>query len=105
MRRALARRGSGVLVLAVLLACLLRPAAAGAADATFGASVRRAADATFDVLILRPTGLAVSVVGLGLFVPAALFSAPGGEIPVREAWDRFVVTPVRYTFTRPLGDF
>ena len=117
MRRLLARRGPGILALAVLLACLLHPAAVWAADeasaasltraddATFGATVRRAANATFDVLILRPTGLAVLVVGVGLFVPATILSSPGGKTHLREAWDRLVVQPANYAVTRPLGDF
>ena len=135
MRRPLARRGAGILALAVLLACPLHPAAVWAADdtsaaslecaddgtfgapgtsgaslqcaddATFGASVRRAANATFDVLILRPTGLAVLLVGVGLFVPATILGSPGGKTPIREAWDRFVVQPADYAFKRPVGDF
>jgi ABC-type transport system involved in cytochrome c biogenesis permease component len=105
MRRTLARRGAGILAIAVLSACLLHPAAVWAADGTFDASVQRIANGTFDVLILRPTGLAVLVVGVGLFVPAAIVSSPGGKTPILEAWDRFVVRPANYAVTRPLGDF
>jgi len=117
VRRLLARRGPGTLAVAVLSACLLHPAAVWAAeetsgasvptadDATSGASVRRAANTTFDVLFLRPTSLVVLVIGAGLFVPAAIMSSPGGKTPVLEVWDRFVVQPASYTVMRPLGDF
>jgi hypothetical protein len=117
MRRRLAHRGSGIVALAVLLACPLSPAPVWAADATpgasapladeatFGASALRGANATFDVLFLRTTGLAVLLVGVAFFVPAAIVSSPGGKTPVREAWDRFVVQPANYTVTRPIGEF
>jgi hypothetical protein len=112
--RLLARRGSGTLAVAMLSACLLHPANVWAADETPGASVRSADDATFgasvasktfDALIMRPTSLVVLLVGVGLFVPATIVSAPGGKTPVLEAWDRFVVQPASYMVTRPLGDF
>ena len=108
MRCALARRGAGILAIAVLSACLLHPAAVRAADGTdrtFGASVQRIANGTFDVLIVRPTSLAVLVVGVGLFVPAAIFSSPGGKTSISEAWNFFVVNPAEYAIMRPLGDF
>ena len=108
MRRPLARRGSAILALAVLLACLLHPAAVWAAegtDATWGASVQRIANQSFDVLILRPTGMAALVVGFGLFVPAAIVTSPGGRTSISDAWDFFVVPPADYALMRPLGDF
>jgi len=94
-----------MLAIAVLGVCLLPPAPASAADGSFGQTVRRVADGTFDVLILRTTGLAVLGVGVVLFVPSAAVTWPGGMNPIREAWERFVVTPTEYAITRPIGDF
>ena len=105
MRRPLARRGSAILALAVLSACLLHPAAAWAVEGTSGTSVQRVANGTFDVLILRPTGLAALVVGFGLFVPAAIVTSPGGKSSIGEVWNFFVVNPAEYAVMRPLGDF
>ena len=112
LRRLLARRGPGTLAVAVLSACLLHPAAVWAADETPSTPVRSADDTTsgaasktFDALILRPTSLVVLIIGVGLFVPATIVSAPGGKTPFLEAWDRFVVQPASYMVTRPLGDF
>ena len=105
MRRTLARRGVGILALAALWACLLHPAAVWAADGTAGATARRIADGSFDVLFLRTTGLAVLGVGVMLFVPAVIVSSPGGKTPIVEAWDEFIVKPTEYAITRPLGDF
>ena len=59
----------------------------------------------FDAVILRPLGLAAAVVGVALFVPAAILTAPGGRDSIEEAWDLFVLTPGKYVFERPLGDF
>jgi hypothetical protein len=115
--RRLARRGSTIVALVVSLVCALHPAAVRAADATpgaaaptvdeptFGPSVLNGANAAFDVLFLRTTGLAVLLVGVGLFVPAAIVSSPGGKTPILEAWDRLVVQPAGYTVTRPIGEF
>jgi hypothetical protein len=87
------------------LACLLHPGALWAANWPSGPTVQRAADGTFDALILRPTALMVLATGAGLFVPAAVVSAPSGKIRFQEALDRFVLRPYDYVFKRPLGDF
>jgi hypothetical protein len=59
----------------------------------------------FDVLVVRPLAATALPVGVALFVPAALLSAPGGKDSVGQALDFFVMTPARYVFTRPLGEF
>ena len=59
----------------------------------------------FDCLILRPFGLAATVVGGAFFVPAAALAAPSGAAGIQTAWDHFVGAPVENTFKRPLGDF
>ena len=65
---------------------------------------RRIFDPVFDVLIVRPLGLVVAVVGVSMFPPVAVLSSPGGLDPLREALDHFVIVPGEYVFTRSLGD-
>ena len=91
------RRHSAILVLAV---ALLAPVSAQAeTDLAFYAG------AAFDVAVLRPLGLLTTVVGAGLFVPAALLTAPNGLDGIQEAWRNFVVEPAESVYKRPLGDF
>ena len=63
------------------------------------------AAAAFDVLIVRPFGLAALPVGVAAFIPAALLTAPNGMDSIRQALDLFVISPANYVFRRPLGEF
>lgn len=109
------RRGRGLRTAAGWLVCaaLLLPAPAfaqaeGSLASGGGSGTDRAlrvADATFDVLCLRTSGLVTTLIGTAAFVPAVMMTAPGGLAPMHEALDHFVLTPGRYTFTRPLGEF
>jgi hypothetical protein len=122
------RTGAGGLACALLGSALLlsAPASAQEAGGPEGASQERArlesgglesgggfggdralrvADETFDVLCLRTSGFVTTLIGAAAFVPAVMMTAPGGLEPIREAFDHFVLTPGRYTFTRPLGEF
>jgi hypothetical protein len=101
MRRMLAQRGAGLVALAALLACLVQPSPASAAERKWG----RVADGTFDVLFLRTSGIAMLALGAVLFVPSAAVTWPGGKTPIREAWNRFIVQPTDYAIRRPIGDF
>jgi len=76
---------SRIFAVAALLACLLHPGALWAANWPSGPTVQRAADGTFDALILRPTALMVLATGAGLFVPAAVVSAPSGCKPSNDS--------------------
>lgn len=67
--------------------------------------IQHVASSAFDAAVLRPLGLVAVVVGAGLFVPAAVLTAPGGLDPLEEALEIFVLVPGKYVFTRPLGDF
>jgi hypothetical protein len=91
---------------ATLIAALLVPAHAGAQAGEDAASkAQDYAAKGFDAVIIRPLSLAAVVVGAALFVPAAIVSSPGGLSPIREAWEQFVLAPVNFVFTRPLGEF
>lgn len=55
----------------------------------------------FDLLVVRPLGVAASVVGVGLFVvqlPLTLFTWN-----ISDPADKLVGEPLSYTFTRELG--
>jgi hypothetical protein len=59
----------------------------------------------FDCVILRPFGLATTIIGGVFFVPAAALASPSGADNIQTAWEHFVLTPVENTFQRPLGEF
>jgi hypothetical protein len=56
-----------------------------------------------DALLVRPLGMVATVGGTLMFVVSLPFSALGGN--TGEAFDRLMVDPAAFTFTRPLGDF
>ncbi len=85
---------------------LMAPAAAVHADETTSQSgAARVASIGFDAVILRPVGFVALVVGAGLFVPAALITAPNGWHSITEAREILVDNPAEHLFQRPLGDF
>jgi len=56
-----------------------------------------------DALIVRPLGICATILGAGLFVISLPFSALGRN--VKEAGQKLVIAPAKFTFTRPLGEF
>lgn len=56
----------------------------------------------FDLLFVRPLSLVGTVAGVGLFAIVLPLSIIQGE-PPKDAAERLVVEPARYTFTRELG--
>ena len=62
---------------------------------------RNAVSMMFDLVLLRPLGLAATVIGTAFFVVSLPFSALGGN--TGEAAKKLMVEPAKYTFTRPLG--
>ena len=59
----------------------------------------------YDCAVLRPFGLAATILGAGAFVPVAVLASASGVQNVEAAWEIFVAAQFRNTFTRPLGDF
>jgi hypothetical protein len=57
----------------------------------------------FDTLVVRPAGLIGTVAGAAVFLVSLPFSALGGNTGA--VADEIVVSPARYTFVRPLGEF
>lgn len=58
---------------------------------------------TVDLVICRPLGLIAMLGGTLVFVVSSPLSLLGGN--AEEAWDSLVVSPTKYTFKRPLGEF
>jgi hypothetical protein len=56
-----------------------------------------------DAIIVRPLGIIATLLGVGLFVISLPFSALGKN--VKEAGEKLVMAPVKFTFLRPLGEF
>ncbi len=89
---------------ASLVAAFILPAAAGA-QSDRGGTASRLGAGTFDLILLRPLQVAATAIGCALFVPAAVFTSPGGRDSVAQAWDIFVATPGEAAFRRRIGDF
>jgi hypothetical protein len=62
---------------------------------------RNAPAMIFDLVLLRPLGLAGFAVGTAFFIVSLPFNLLGGN--TGEAAQKLVVAPAKYTFTRPLG--
>jgi hypothetical protein len=88
------------LVVAALILVDLTPAAAAAQDFEDRGEV----NIIFDALLLRPMGLAVTVLGGALFaLPVAPIVALTRPQDLHKPLDYLVMRPYRYTFQDPLG--
>jgi hypothetical protein len=63
----------------------------------------KATDMVVDLVVVRPLGLAATVVGTVLTVVALPFTIPSGS--VGSSARELIVKPAEYTFNRPLGEF
>lgn len=95
----MARRLTSAL-LAGALAVMPLSAAAQSDDTISG---DKGTDMVVDAVVMRPLGLAATVLGTVLTVVALPFTIPGGN--VEESARELIVRPAEYTFKRPLGDF
>lgn len=88
------------LVVATLISAHAVPAAAAAQDFENRGQV----NVLFDALILRPMGVAATVIGGALFaVPVAPIVAMTRPQELGKPLDFLVMRPIRYTFQDPLG--
>jgi hypothetical protein len=93
-----------ILVIALLLVVLATPQALAAEQKGPAQSSTTAASPegmVFDLIILRPLGLAGTVFGTAIFIVSLPFSVLGGN--TGEAAQKLVVEPAKFTFARPLG--
>jgi len=96
------RKQSLVFLLAAVLAFSWAASPALASEKKYVVGEDRNAPAMmFDMVILRPLGLAGLAVGTAFFIVSLPFSLLGGN--TGEAAQKLVVAPAKYTFTRPLG--
>lgn len=76
-----------------------------AAGATYGPTSQTyepsAASMALDAVVIRPLGLAATIIGSVVYVVSLPFSALGGNSA--QARDKLVGEPARFTFKRPLG--
>jgi hypothetical protein len=89
---------------AALLACVIGAVPACAmAQQDDSVSGDKATDMVLDAVVMRPLGLAATVVGAALTVVTLPFTIPSGS--VEASAHELIVRPAAYTFKRPLGDF
>ena len=94
------RRCFFALGLAISLTAVAVPASA---TSRTGEIDQPAGSAAFDALILRPFGLAATVVGVALAIPATALTALGRPQDIPSVWEVLVGRPARYTFVDPVG--
>jgi len=54
-------------------------------------------------VVVRPLGMAATIIGGAIFIVTLPFSAIGGN--AKPAYDHLLSDPFMYTFNRPLGDY
>lgn len=89
------------LVAAVLLLTWAASPALAAEKQYVKGEDRGAVAMIFDLVLLRPLGLAATVVGTAFFIVSLPVSVIGGN--TGEAAKKLVAEPAKYTFARPLG--
>jgi hypothetical protein len=102
MRKIINRPLSRSIVCVLIAALLLAPTAALATDDVSLDEVTAGSIAA-DILIGRPLGILAIGVGSTLFAVALPFAAMGRNIG--SITRVLVIEPVKYTFSRPVGDF
>lgn len=86
-------------VMAGLIGVTAVPAGAASEEPVTG---DKGSDMLVDLIVMRPLGLASTVVGAAVFVVALPFTLPTGS--VKTSAHEMVVRPAEYTFNRPLGE-
>jgi len=91
-----------VIFLLLVSALILPPVTAAAGEEYYSDLSDKAGFMVADFLIIRPAGIVATAAGSIFYVLSLPFSIAGGNQP--EAYQKMVVEPARYTFTRPLGE-
>ena len=96
------RMQSGVALLVAVLFLCATSLVHAAEDSYMARTEDVSAEAMIaDGLLLRPAGIAATVLGTAVFVVTLPFSIPTRS--VGKAAQKLIVDPARYTFVRPLG--
>ena len=92
------------LVIAIIAALLIVPfASTGLAEEYFEREDPSGGEMMYDFIIVRPIGIAATVIGSVFYVVSLPFSLLGDNSG--EAGEALVKEPAAYTFKRPLGEF
>jgi len=96
------RMQSGVVLLVAVLFLCATSLVHAAEDSYMARTEDVSAEAMIvDGLLLRPAGIAATVLGTVVFVVTLPFSIPTRSVD--KAAQKLIVDPARYTFVRPLG--
>lgn len=95
------RSESIVLAMLLMFCTMLWPSAAAREPGPVSGD--RATDMLVDAVVVRPLGVAATLLGTALTVVALPFTIPSGS--VESSAREWIVRPAEYTFRRPLGDF
>ncbi len=98
-QKSLVRRAFAAVVLGIVVA----GAPSQACAESFGDTIYRGTEVTYDVLILRPLNAVATLLGSGFFLISLPLVVPFEGIDT--SWDVFVYAPYEYTVLRDLGDF
>lgn len=98
------KRAKQSMILFVVLTLVAVPLGGAALAQEPGILDEKSGDAmAADLLLVRPVGIAASLLGSVFFIVSLPFSAMGGN--TEEAYQKLVADPARHTFKRPLGEF
>jgi hypothetical protein len=92
------------LVIAIIAALLIVPfASTGLAEEYFEREDPTGGEMMYDFIIVRPIGIAATIIGSVFYVVSLPFSLLGDN--AGEAGEALVKEPAAFTFKRPLGEF
>jgi hypothetical protein len=92
------------MVLIVITALLYFPLASSALAQEYFESQEPGGGAMiFDLVVVRPMGIAATIIGSAAYLVSLPFSASGGNPDT--AAEKLVKEPANFTFKRPLGEF
>ncbi len=90
-------------IAALVAAMMLSPATPALAQRAEPVTGDRGTDMAVDLILVRPLGIAATVIGTAGFLVALPFTVPTGS--VGETAREWIGAPLEYTFNRRLGDF
>ena len=99
----MARRIRGVAAALAAAALLVGTAVPAHAGSKLDNVNRNSVPAVFDLVVMRPLGLAATVAGAALFVPAGLVTAIFHRDSVKPVFNHLVRGPYEFTFQDPIG--
>ena len=94
------RKTTVAVVTAAMILSLATPAAAFDRETT---DLSNSVPMMFDILLMRPIGLAMTVAGVVFYFPVALMTLVTRPSDIAKPLGPLVVTPGRFTFVDPIG--